>query len=60
MAVNTRVRWDFASSDLQGITILGCIAFTGFDTVSVFRGHGKRTAWNVWSVFGSSVKSFVR
>ena len=26
-------------------------ALTGSDTVSFFRNHGKKSAWNVWNVF---------
>ena len=33
---------------------------TGCDTVSMFSGRGKKTAWNVWSVFEKATSSFVR
>ena len=33
-------------------------AFTGCDTVSVFCGRGKKTAWNTWKVYPEVSKAF--
>ena len=33
---------------------------TGCDTVSIFSGHGKKTAWKVWKVFPEVTEIFVR
>ena len=35
-------------------------AFTGCDTVSAFRGKGKRTAWQVCEIFDDATDTFVR
>lgn len=35
-------------------------AFTGCDTVSAFRGKGKKTAWQVWEVFPDATEVFAR
>ena len=34
--------------------------FTGCDTVSMFAGRGKITAWNVWNVYPDVTGAFVR
>lgn len=34
-------------------------AFTGCDTVSSFRGRGKKTAWNVWNSFPEVTQAFI-
>jgi hypothetical protein len=34
-------------------------AFTGCDTVSSFRGRGKKTAWNIWNVFDEVTEAFI-
>ena len=33
---------------------------TGCDTVSIFSGHGKKTAWKIWKVFSEVTETFVR
>ena len=35
-------------------------AFTGCDTVSAFRGKGKKSAWQTWEVFPDATEVFVR
>lgn len=35
-------------------------ALTGCDTVSMFAGRGKKTAWSVWEVYPEVTESFVR
>jgi hypothetical protein len=35
-------------------------AFTSCDTVSAFRGKGKRTAWQVWEIFDDATDTFFR
>ena len=33
---------------------------TGCDTVSIFSGRDKKTAWKVWKVFPEVIETFVR
>ena len=33
-------------------------AFTGCDTVSLFCGRGKKTAWNTWKVYPEVIEAF--
>ena len=33
---------------------------TGCDIVTAFNGRGKRTAWDAWSIFGESARSFIK
>ena len=50
------------SNDL-GIRTVGLSffhAFTGCDTVSAFRGKGKRSAWQTWEVFPDATDVFTR
>ena len=35
-------------------------AISGCDTVSTFSGRGKKTAWNVGSVFEEATRSFIK
>jgi len=35
-------------------------AFTGCDTVSCFRGHGKKSAWETWKTFPEITETFIK
>ena len=35
-------------------------AITGCDIVTAFNGRGKRTAWDVWGIFGESTRSVIK
>ncbi len=34
-------------------------AFTGCDVVSSFKGRGKKTAWNIWNLYGEVTLAFI-
>jgi len=40
--------------------LLHVMTFTGCDTVSMFSGKGKKSAWNAWQSFPEVTKAFVR
>ena len=60
MATNTYIPYAqlLTNEVCQGLPFL--YAVTSCDTVSMFSGHGKKTAWKVWKSFPEARSIFAR